>query len=1702
MTDDVQEPVGAASPYSTGGGGVRLEHRLGALWLVRLLTSKAVGVLGERPPESVAFQQSPATTVDDIVVTAAASDGVSSIRLEIAVRRAPRFIKSDAKTAKLVQALVRADVHAERATHTSVERRLAVAAAGHRNDAHELSQLASVARGQPSAEGFFELVRTPGKYQASGRLTHILDLVTKALVEIDDDTIGSPEHRCWRLLRRLWVMQLALELPNDGGWTALIDDLKPFALGNSLEAAIELRGRIEQLAGEGAAQAAVLDAATLRQRLHGHIVTDAHARPAGWARLAELDRQARATARRALAAGPTELVMPREECKAALKEAIATNDDLVVVGNSGVGKSALVMDAIRPEHLGVDRQALALQLRQLPSTQAELLTSLVDPPATLFGELTASQRMLVIDAAESIAEQRADVFNYLVRAANESGFQVIAVSTTEGAGAVKQLMESVTDGVKRHDVPGFDDGELMIVAEHVPALKRLVDNDRSRELLRRPIVIDLLCRAGDPGLPLSEAQALEHVWHHLVRNGGNSDGGAPDSREQVMLRLASHAVGQVHTDEVLGLLDFDAVEGLRRSGLLLPASRLPWELVPSFQHDLLRAYSVARLLLADRNPSDALQAIGSPRWTLPSARLACEIALAAPEEPSLPRAGRFASLQTGFDAIASGDAGERWSDAPTEALLVSPEPEALLTDAWPLLLENDAYGLRRMIRVLHGRHQRDGILDAVVAEPVVAQLVDAGAPASLDEDAGELVRDWLRALVLSRAPSDHPVRIALRSGIVEECAASERDLDEKEADRQAKLAARTPEQIAADEARHKEFDVMRQGSLGGRRRRRKKSARHRTYQWIGDARIEQLALLGPDLGQSGEAILRRIAEDEPQSLDHAVEPLLAGQSLALYDRELLIDLAAAYYIEDDEDDYGWSSGLLDRGIRDHRHRGGFGPLASFTRGPFIALFRADYRGGVSLLNRMLDHGARYRVERLSGPYDEPSDPENSSAAVLSITGEPHEYVGDGHVWLWYRGTGVGPYPCMSALQALEFVTEEFIGAGVEPAQLTAIMLDGARNLAMPALALGVLVRHLESAGTAIDPFLSEPDVWQLEFSRIISEHGGLAAQVPDLANPDRRGWGLREVSALLALRSDDERAAQLKAIGERLIVRARARIVDPAAPGVQEHLAAVQGWAASLDRDKFRITEQDGYLVAEQSPDAAIEEVLGAPNADLRRTNDAYGLLARHAHVRETGGRAAATDTETLASDIALARELLENPPATASFAMDGPVATAASAIELHLTSQVAVNDDDLLWSATILLQVAYGVAERENDKYEDSFYDQGPDRSAARALPFLLMPGASSLRAALSITNSAELDELVALMRAVAVTGVNETRMAYARALDFVWRTPCETAHLYGRCHHQTAFALITESYLDARHGTWDPHGQRRVPVRLDPPRAITLDEVEGSDLRIRQLTAPIRALGAAAISDACCASEAQHALPSLLAAHQRAMTAHDHGYHHSDSDSLAAARAALSQAARGDDEVLLGYVGGYIENPQALGEALRVISAAAEERAELGDHARRLWPAIMDLVLDAASADRRVFTEHPWGTHVEAALIPNSTALSPPLTHERAGEPYQWRDLLAWVPQVERWLATITRARMSVDQLTIAVRDLDVADQIEQGLRWIEAVVTGSGENCASTYTLPEWLRERRADLITEDHVARWQRIVDLLVVAGDTRISDLAD
>ena len=1690
-----------SSPYATGGGGIGFEHRVGALCLARFLSATVMSELNERAPTHIAFQQAPISPVDDVVLRADAETGSPAVRLAIACRRRPQFTRSNNKTKDLFISLVRADIAAN---SSEVEDRIAIAVSGHQTGAREVGELASLARNQSNAAAYFSLINDSGQYSTEfqSRLSHLVDLVKNALARIDVPAEGSIEHRCWSLLRRLYVLSLSLEVPNDGDWAALVDLLKPWSVDGTAASAVALRNKLEILAGEFAQTAASVDASMLRRRLHPFIDPKAHRSSVGWMRLLLLDREARGSVPRTLTGSGIhgDLTLERAQMRAELTAALQREgEDLVVRGDSGVGKSAAVLGAIEPSMLGQDCQALAINLRDLPGTPLDLVAALAEPLEGLLAGLTAPQRLLIVDGAEAAAESKREVFAHIIRSARHSEVKVVAVAASEGASVIVELMKACGAHIAEYIVPLLSDDEISIAVRHFPELERLAEDLKGRELLRRPIVIELLARAGDPGVPLSDADALEHVWRQLVRNGDRRDAGLPDARERVILSLAEHVLTQGPTAGLLSSLDPAAVAGLRHSALLRPSSSLPWERVPEFAHDLLREYAMARLLVATRDPASELHKVGTPRWALPAARLACELLLSSPDTADDRLPGRFSRLQGTFEELAKSGYGDRWVDVPTEAMLAIAHPLPVLKDAWRTLLENNATGVQRIFRVLQLRYQREGILDTIVAEPVITLLLNKGIPEDLGEEAAKLIEDWLIGHVWRRTAGGQPTRIALARMIADQCAAKERQLDRREAAALAAQTARSPEEIAADEERRRKFAAA-SSSLAAKGRRRRQPNRRHPYKWIDESSVAHLALLGPDLGPQGEAILRRIAEDEPHSLAPAVETTFAGQALAAFDPVLLVNLVEAYYIR--ADDY---SGFLNDGIRDHIFRGLLTPMAAYYRGPFLAMFRADYRRGVACLNRLLNHAARNRVRSLSNLEDRsmPNEDDGRYKHELSITGEPCFYIGDEHVWLWYRGTGVGPYPCMSALQALEFVSDENVRFGVPITRLVPMLLEGAESLAMLGFIVGMLVRHLETAEEALDPFIVEPLIWKLEFSRLVHESSGFAARVPGLDGLDRRSWSLREACMVLTLQAQGERVEQLRMLGERLVSAARAQVGDDISPADLEYLAAVQNWATTLDRTAYQVKESDGQLLIQLVANPEVEAVLGETNEDLRRGNEAIGLTVRHAHrPLDRGGRAPDMSSEALAADLAIAQSLLADPPRTDLGASpNGPVAAAASAIELHFGRGVNVTDADLRWSTEVVLSIASMVLEHPSDVFDDSLFSQGADRSAGRALPYLLLPSALELRRSLEIdsTDSAEL--VIALSRAVAWGASNEARLAYARSLDAVWSAPC-SPHLQGRCHHQVAWALVEESCRDCILGPWNRDLQRRIVAQLQPPIIASLEAIDANCIIVRRLSAALRACGSAAISGACCKQEAQEALDVLLAAHRRGMLAHEHGYHHSDSDSLIAARAALWQAADDRERPLLDHIQAYLIDSRMLAQALKAINAAAEERADAAAAAQRLWPKLMDLALGVGASNAANFEDRHWGEFALAALVPNPAYAWGYLTLEFAGEPEQWRDLIAWSPQVDQWLSVAVGDRRSIDALVTAVGELEIADQLDTGLKWIERIVQGGGSDCANTFTLPEWLRQRRADLTTQEQRARWQRIVDVLVVSGDTRVSDLAD
>ena len=527
------------------------------------------------------------------------------------------------------------------------------------------------------------------------------------------------------------------------------------------------------------------------------------------------------------------------------------------------------------------------------------------------------------------------------------------------------------------------------------------------------------------------------------------------------------------------------------------------------------------------------------------------------------------------------DHGARWGDVPSEALVTLADPSAVLEDAWPALRTNKDEGLRRIVRVIDQRHRGDsGLLDIIVVEPIITRLLGDSTPWRHDNYAKDLLRSWLRAHVIANTPAGHPLRVRLRDRLCEACAVADRRFIEEQAALAAKRAARTPEEVERERRFEEKYAWLSEVD-----RRRGRTRVEIPYEITDEIVVELLALLGPDLGKEGEAILRRIASHAPSWLAPAVDDSIASRAVAILGRGLLAELTEAYYVDDEADG---SDSLCD-GVREHRRRGFSDPLAAWHLGPFMSLLQVDFRRGVKVLNRLLNHAAVVRAVGLARAIQghQPAEDESARAhetelevAELEVTGERKLYVGDQHVWLWYRGTGVGPYPCLSALRALERACDQLVDSGVSLGDLVRVLLDGCENLAMVGLVVGLLVRHLEDADQLLDPYLAEPVVWHHEFARVANENSGFAADSEGLVAPERRNWSLNEVAMCLVLRADDERVATLRGVGTTLVANARRQLraipdeetedAEDNGNSIEQLLMPVRAWASRLDRDRYQ----------------------------------------------------------------------------------------------------------------------------------------------------------------------------------------------------------------------------------------------------------------------------------------------------------------------------------------------------------------------------------------------------------------------------------------------------------------------------------------------------------------------------------------------------
>ncbi len=862
-----------SSPYSTGGGGVKLENEFGASALTSLLLAQPIEGLGDEFTVSqVALQQGAHSAVDDVAIQGTAPGGHRTLR--VACRRHPVIGKSDRSTISLFADFMEV-VTSESSALTSGRLRLGLAVSGPFGPASELAVLTDVARRQPDHSSFEQAVSASGAYsnRIRERLRNVAELVEAALVAINrnPDDEDCRKGLIWQLLKALFVVELQLEGDVAPGKTNLVARLN--TLTADVSRAEDLRLRLLDLASGATIRAGVFTRSMLRAELRSFGLLDAAADFAcarSQIELLESELRGRTPRSVPVPGTSTTFSIDRSDLQRQLVDCISNgsgNGVVLVRGEPDVGKSAIALaavDSIRASG-GV---ALAASLRDMPNAAVNLKGVLGMATQDLLAAApSAPVNVLVLDGAEVVQECDSDSAGALLSAAKSVGMTAVLVVRDDAVDSVVNLVR--TYGFEKpveFVVSPLSPDEIASLIVAIPRLARLASDPRSGWLMRRIGLVELVLKAEQRGSPLpdalsSEAELFAAVWSSLVRQDERTmKGVSPDDREAALIDLAR----EILTGTPIAISGGPAPASLRSDGVLACRGPLTaWDSGDRFASDVLRDFAAARLFM--RHGLQVLQASTAPRWAIRATRVFAQSRLAqAISSTTDSFQKQWAQLRDEFSELSAAH-GPRWAELQWEALLTATWGDRVLAELTETLIAEPEM-LAELLRTMKLRFSNNGACDVPVGAPLISWLVDT-ATFNHESDYGErpiadLVMRWLRGVARLEASGED--------------ISSYRE-----------LRVRVRDVLIRSEDEHPDRE-----------------------------RLESLGLLG---GDSSDEVVGALQAVAPGFLAPLVESFDVAVSMSRNDSKLLAELGERYYIER-PGNHRWQGFMRDEGVRGARSR--------------------------------------------------------------------------------------------------------------------------------------------------------------------------------------------------------------------------------------------------------------------------------------------------------------------------------------------------------------------------------------------------------------------------------------------------------------------------------------------------------------------------------------------------------------------------------------------------------------------------------------------------------------------------------------------------------------------------------------------------------------------------------------------------------------
>jgi len=692
-----RQQVNVASPYSTGGGGGDLEHRVGASYLAAALC----GVVPRGQPAgittTVSFQRLyEGHSLDDIVVYSTVATGEAKLALQL--KRNLAIGEDNPLFADVMRACW--------LTYTSplfnygIDRfGIVVGLYGQRIDEHYQTAL-TWARNSSTAEDFVMRTNTPRLCSQWQR--NFVNLIHQKLNESAGYKVSDVD--LWKFLRSMVILHFDFQNASSRDYAYAVANLGYVLRPENRDRAADLFSKLVDYASEGFPAAASFDADELRRRLG----VDGYSLTVPPSCREDIDRLQHHS-RLIIADTGDDIGGVSLDRVDIVAEAFNLSCDahlLLVTGPPGVGKSAILKALMLRQ--AAEGPTIALSWDRIEGRGWDSFAShlqLSQPLDRLLVAISSgSHPMLFIDGADRILDTAArkvvtDLLHGLERVPlSDDGSRHWTVVLTAREGSESDVYGWLNlrrfGPLKTVRVPSFTSDEVGVIAADKPWLQSLIALDHLATIRCNPFLLSLiddrrmgrLSGAESAGETITEVDVSDVWWDDLV----GRDGATGRERQMALMRLGELAIAAPRRRLWDDSLPPGGLVSLESDRIVL---RDPGRNVYRFGHDLLEDWVLYRVL--DRHCEDIAEYLRDHDQPLGLYRPLQLLAASMLERDSNAQAWDSLITRLGAAGLAT-----RWRQAVLTAPLASPRARSMLDKAETHLLADDASLLIALLTAL------------------------------------------------------------------------------------------------------------------------------------------------------------------------------------------------------------------------------------------------------------------------------------------------------------------------------------------------------------------------------------------------------------------------------------------------------------------------------------------------------------------------------------------------------------------------------------------------------------------------------------------------------------------------------------------------------------------------------------------------------------------------------------------------------------------------------------------------------------------------------------------------------------------------------------------------------------------------------------------------------------------------------------------